>query len=178
MQSLLRRSLATSLLVFLLAALLLAAPAGAAKQPRGTETYAALLKQIDAGDVTSANINKKSHDVVATFKDGTKQTVIYPSHDSAALATRLRQHGASVTIRPKVKKVTKHHRLRYIVGGIVLVLLVGGLVVFAMRRRRPPEAAAASGGGVGAGAAPVEPPAPGGEPAPAPPAPGGEPPPG
>jgi ATP-dependent Zn protease len=123
-----------------LLAVAVAAPAGAAVQ--STESYTALVGQIDAGKVAKATINKLPHDVKVTLKDGSIQTVLYPSRQEKTLEASLRSHGALVKFakhKKKHKATVAHHRLRYIAGGLLAALIVlgGGAYVFSRRHESP-----------------------------------------
>lgn len=133
------RTTAASLLATLLLACLAAAPAPAAPAPT-TESYQALLGQINARQIRSAVINRKAHLVKVVLDDGSVQRVDYPPADERTLSDSLRAHGAGVKIAKKKKaKKAVHHKLRYIAAGIVGAIVVVGLVLLILRGRRPPE---------------------------------------
>jgi ATP-dependent Zn protease len=111
-----------------------------AATPATTESYQALLGQINAGQVRSAVINRKPHTIKVTLDDGSVQRIDYPPADEKQLSNSLRKHGAVVKIAKKKKaKKAVHHRLRYIAAGILGVVVVVGLVLLILRGRRPPE---------------------------------------
>jgi ATP-dependent Zn protease len=105
-----------------------------------TESYQALLGQINGGQVRSAVINRKPHTIKVTLDDGSVQRVDYPPAEEKQLSDSLRKHGAVVKIAKKKKaKKAVHHKLRYIAAGIAGVVVVVGLVLLILRGRRPPE---------------------------------------
>jgi ATP-dependent Zn protease len=131
-------------LLALLAAL--AAPATAGAVVQSTESYQALQAQISSGQVARATVNKLSHDVKVTLKNGGIQSVIYPSSDYRTLLASLHAHGVQVKFasHKKKKAAAVHHHLRYIAGGILAALIViGGGAYVISRRREPPAGAAA-----------------------------------
>ena len=108
-----------------------------------TESYNALLHQIDTGQVAVAHVNESTHDIRVTLKDGTKQIVVYPHTQHKVLIDSLLHHGVT-PIYTKHAHVAKpvHHVLRYIAGGVVVVLLLIGGGVWAYTRgprKHPPE---------------------------------------
>jgi ATP-dependent Zn protease len=120
----------------------LATPTALAATPATTESYQALLGQINAGQVRAAVINRKPHTIKVTLDDGSVQRIDYPPANEKQLSDSLRKHGAVVKIAKKKKaKKAVHHRLRYIAGGIVIVVAIVGLVLLILRGRRPPEPA-------------------------------------
>ena len=134
------RPLLSTVAVTLVAALVAGsgvAPA-ATTQPT-TESYQALLGQVNANQVRSAVINRKAHIVKVTLDDGSVQRIDYPPRQEKALSKSLRQHGATVKIakRKKAKKAV-HHKLRYIAAGVVALGVVVGGVLLILRGRRPP----------------------------------------
>lgn len=132
------RTTAASLLATLLLACLAATPAPAAPAPT-TESYQALLGQINARQIRSAVINRKAHLVKVVLDDGSVQRVDYPPAEERTLSDSLRAHGAGVKIAKKKAKKAVHHKLRYIAAGIVGAIVVVGLVLLILRGRRPPE---------------------------------------
>jgi ATP-dependent Zn protease len=126
--------------VILATCLLFATPAFAQTAPTTTESYQALLGQINGHQVRSATINRKAHTVKATLDDGSVQRVDYPPAEERTLSDNLRKSGATVKIAKKKKaKKAVHHKLRYIAAGIVGFVVVVGLVLLILRGRRPPE---------------------------------------
>ena len=114
-----------------------------------TESYATLLHQVDAGQVTIAYVNEETHHVQANLKDGSQQLVAFPSSQHKVFVDSLLHHGVTVIYtrkKPHLKAAAKpvHHVLRYIAAGVVAVLLLIGLGVWRYTRgpRTPPKAAA------------------------------------
>lgn len=134
--------------IVLLLCLLVPAQLAFAAAPVSTESYAALLRQIDTGQVTVAHVNEATHDISVTLKDGTKQKVVYPHADHKVLIDTLLHHGVTpiyTAHRHTPKPV--HHVLRYVAAGVVVVLLLIGGGVWAYTRgprKRPPEPSDAS----------------------------------
>jgi ATP-dependent Zn protease len=111
-----------------------------AATPPTTESYQALLGQINGGQVRSAVINRKPHTIKVTLDDGSVQRIDYPPADEKQLSNSLRKHGAVVKIAKKKRaKKAVHHKLRYIAAGIAGVVVVVGIVLLILRGRRPPE---------------------------------------
>ena len=124
----------------LVAATLLAAPAGAASHAK-SESYAAFRSQLSSGQVKAATVVPKKHSANVKLRDGVKYRVTYPANADPVAA--LRAHGAHV----RVKKTASgsHVRLRYIVVAVVAALAIAGGVAYLVRRRRPRAAGPAAG---------------------------------
>jgi ATP-dependent Zn protease len=129
-----------ALVVALALGVALTGVATASAQTATTESYQALVGQINSNQVRAATINRKAHLVKVTLDDGSVQHVDYPPKQEKQLSNSLRQHGAKVKIA-KRKRIHKavHHRLRYIAAGIVGVFVVVGLGLLVVRGRRPPS---------------------------------------
>lgn len=142
----------------LAAALAVAGPAALGAGIHTTETYQALQGQVSGGQVVRATINKLPHDVKATLKDGSIQTVRYPSAEEKQLEASLRSHGVLVKFakRHKKKAAAAHHHLRYIAGGLLAALIVIGGGAYVVSRRN--ETAAAGNDAAPADDAPRPPP--------------------
>jgi len=135
----LRRATPTLLLALL--GLLALAPAAFAAAPAPTESYAALLTQIDAKHgnpqrVIAATVDKTDHRVRVTLANGSRPLASYPPADDKFLVDTLLHHGIHpvYTKRPAV-----HHTLRYIAAGVVVVLLLIGAGVWFYTRGRPQD---------------------------------------
>ena len=138
--------------VALLAALLcVLVGAGTAFGAALTESYATLVHQINARQVTIAYVNEETHHVQANLKDGSQQLVAFPASQHKTLVDSMLHHGVTVIYtrkKPHAKATAKpvHHVLRYIAAGVVAVLLLIGLGVWRYTRgpRTPPRAAASA----------------------------------
>jgi hypothetical protein len=141
-----RTVLALLALLALLGLLPLAAPTLAAA-PLPTESYTALLHQIDARKtdpqrVIAATVDKQKHHIRVTLADGSRPLVVYPAAQDKNLIDTLLHHG----VRPiYTKRKALHHTLRYIAAGVVVVLLLIGAGVWAFTRGRQPEDAPSAG---------------------------------
>jgi hypothetical protein len=127
----------------LLAVLALAAnaPFAIAAPSTQTESYAALLHQIESGQVVVAHVNERTNDIRVTLKDGSEEFVSYPRSQHKHLIDALLRHGVRpiYTTHAKAKKPV-HHVLRYVAGGIVIVLLLigAGVWVYTRSQRQSP----------------------------------------
>jgi hypothetical protein len=141
----------TSLALAVCLTLGLVAPGALAAEGEGTIVYkheseAAFQQQLNAHEIQSAVINKRLRSARVTLKDGTHVLARYPKHQEPQTIARLKAHGATVTILAKKEaekevsksKGGKHHKIRYIVGGvlIVVILIVGGVLLVNRRRAR------------------------------------------
>jgi hypothetical protein len=127
----------------LLAALGLLAltPAAFAAAPAPTESYAALLTQIDAKHgspqrVIAATVDKADHHVRVTLANGSRPLVSYPPANDRSLVDSLLHHGVHPVY---TKHPAVHHTLRYIAAGVVAVLLLIGAGVWFYTRGRPQD---------------------------------------
>jgi hypothetical protein len=133
-------ALAVCLAVGLLAP---AAPAAEAKVDYAHESEAAFEQQLASKQIRSAIVNKRLRTVRVTLKDGTHVLGRYPKHQAPQTIARLQAQGATVTVLAKKQaeqeagKKPKHHKIRYIVGGVlIVVILVVGAVLLVNRSRR------------------------------------------
>lgn len=132
-------------ILILLVTLALAAngPVAVAATSTVTETYSALLQQIESGQVVVAHVNERTSDIRVTLKNGSEEFVIYPHAQHKAMIDALLRHRARVvyTAHAKAKKPV-HHVLRYVAGGIVIVLLLigAGVWVYTRGQRQTPPA--------------------------------------
>jgi len=127
-------------LLVLLCLLAYASVALAASQT-ATESYHALVQQIDARQVVSAHVNEETHHVSVTLKNGTDEFVIYPAADHKVLVDALIHHGVTpVFVKKTAQAKPVHHVLRYVAGGVVIVLLLigGGVWAYTRGPRQPP----------------------------------------
>ena len=70
----------------------------------------------------------------------------YPAHTEPRVTRELKRKGVHVKVLSKAqaevqaKKIPRHHKIRYIVGGVLIALaLLGGAVVLLRWRRRLAE---------------------------------------
>jgi Tfp pilus assembly protein PilN len=121
----------TRLLCCLLGALSLAAPAGAATPVYEKESEQIWEQQLAARQIRSATINKFLQTVRTRLKDGRYVIFKYPKHQEP----RVRAQLAAKHVHEANKK-PRHHKLRYIVGGVALGLIVLAGAVLLVRRWR------------------------------------------
>lgn len=131
----------TRLLPLALAGLLALSAAALAAAPAPTESYQALLTQIDAKPgspqrVIAATVDKADHHVRVTLQNGTRPLVSYPSADDKYLVDTLLHHGVKPVY---TKHPAVHHTLRYIAAAVVAVLLLIGAGVWFYTRGRPQD---------------------------------------
>jgi ATP-dependent Zn protease len=130
-----------------LACLAIGLPASARGATAGAISYEqeseqAFRQQLAARQIRSAIINKRLRSVRLTLKDGRHVKARYPKRTEPKVASELRHAGAKVSVLSKAqaeaeaKKVPRHHKIRYIVGGVVIALVVVAGVVFFIRRQR------------------------------------------
>jgi hypothetical protein len=131
----------------LLAALAIGLPASAWGAAEGTISYekeseAAFRQQLASRQIRSAVINKRLRSLRLTLKDGSHVKARYPAHREPKVARELKHAGAKVSVlsseqaQAEAKKVPRHHKIRYIVGGVVIALVVVAGAIFLIRRRR------------------------------------------
>jgi ATP-dependent Zn protease len=128
--------------ILVLLCLMAPAPLSLAATPAITESYAALVQQIDTGRVVAAHVNETDHHISVTLKNGHKEFVTYPTAQHKTLVDSLLHHGVTpiFTTHRKAPKKPAHHVLRYVAAGVVVVLLlIGGGVWVYTRGQRPPE---------------------------------------
>lgn len=133
-------------LPMLLASLCLLAPApvALAASTTITETYPALLHQIDSNQVAIAHVNEDTHHIAVTLKNGTDEFVVFPASQHKVLIDSLEHHGVTpVYTSHKAAAKPVHHVLRYVAAGVVVVLLLigGGVWVYTRGQRQPPSGA-------------------------------------
>jgi hypothetical protein len=128
-----------------LALLTSAASAGAAEAVHYTkESTSAFERQLNAGEIQKAVFNKKVRSIRLTLKNGDHVLVHYPKRGSHAMEAKLRAKRVSVSVlseaaaNKELREQPKHHKIRYIAGGIVLavIVVVGGVLLLNRRRQR------------------------------------------
>ena len=106
------------------------------------ESEAAFRQQLASRQIRSAIINKRLRSLRLTLKDGGHVLAHYPAHSERKVARELKAKHVAVTVLSKgeaegeAKKVPRHHKIRYIVGGVVIALVVIAGAIFLIRRRR------------------------------------------
>ena len=121
-----------------------AASAGAAEAVHYTkEKLAKFEAQMNAGQIQTAVFNKKIGSIRLTLKNGEHRVVHYGKGAAPLLEAKLAGKHVPVTVlsaaaaNKQLKEAPKHHKLRYIAGGIVLVvIIVVGAVLLVNRRRQ------------------------------------------
>ncbi len=108
------------------------------------ESEADFARQLAAKEVKEVTINKLLRRMRVTLADGTQVLARYPKKQAPQTIARLQKRGVRVTIlskeqaRQEAKSEPKHHKIRYIVGGVVILVIViaGAVLLFNRRRRR------------------------------------------
>jgi hypothetical protein len=137
--------------IVVLLCLLAPAPLAIAATPAITESYAALVHQIDTGQVVIAHVNEADHHVHVTLKNGNKEFVSFPAAQHKTLVDSLLHHGVTpIFTKSKTTATTPkpvHHVLRYVAAGVVVVLLLigGGVWVYTRGHQSPPAGEAGDG---------------------------------
>jgi hypothetical protein len=134
------------LLACLLSAGALASPVAAAAAEGSIsythESFQQYQKQLAAGEITAATINKKVRSVHLTLKDGRHVLAKYAAHEEPKVVAALEAKRVPVSVLSKAAadkeaKKAVHHKLRYIAGGILIaVIVVVGAVLLYDRRRK------------------------------------------
>jgi hypothetical protein len=138
---------AVRLTAALLGGLAIGLPAHARAAAEGAVSYEkeseqAFRRQLAARQIAAATINKRIRTLRLTLKDGRYVKARYPAHTEPRVARELRHAGVKVSVLSKAaaeseaKKAPRHHKIRYIVGGVVVALVVVAGAVFLVRRRR------------------------------------------
>jgi len=134
--------------ILVLLCLLAPAPISLAVTPAITESYAALVRQIDTGQVVVAHVNESDHHISVVLKDGRKEFISFPAAQHKTLVDSLLHHGVKpiFTTHKKTPKPV-HHVLRYVAAGVVVVLLLigGGVWVYTRGQRQPPAGESGDG---------------------------------
>jgi hypothetical protein len=107
------------------------------------ESYAAYQQQLAGGQIQAVTINKRLRSLRVTLKDGRYVLAKYNKHEEPAVAAALTAKHIPVTVLTPTEAVKeekaqpKHHKLRYIAGGILIVVIViVGAVLFISRKRK------------------------------------------
>jgi ATP-dependent Zn protease len=126
---------------WLLTAALAAGAVGAINYQK--ESYAEYQQQLDGGQIQAVTINKRLRSLRVTLKDGRYVLAKYNKHEEPAVAAALTAKHIPVTVLTPTEAVKeekaqpKHHKLRYIAGGILIVVIViVGAVLFISRKRK------------------------------------------
>jgi hypothetical protein len=126
-----------------LALLTAAASAGAAEAVHYTkESLSKFEGQMNAGQIQTAVFNKKLGSIRLTLNNGEHLRVHYGKGAAPSLEAKLKEKHVAVTVlsqaaaNAQIKAAPKHHKLRYIVGGIALAVIVVVVAVLLIRRRR------------------------------------------
>jgi hypothetical protein len=133
-----RLPLRAAFLAAALACLLLPASALAAEH----ESQQAYEKQLAAGEIAKARINKKVRHLDLTLKSGQVFVYVYPARSEPAVAAKITaRHVPLEVLSPtaastEAKKVPVHHKLRYIAAGILGAIVIIVLIVLFVDRRR------------------------------------------
>jgi hypothetical protein len=101
------------------------------------ESYQALLRQLDHGEVHAVVLHPQGYKAHVSLDDGGHMTVTYPASEVAKLEGLAHAHGASFAVAAATHKTTAtHHKLRYIAGAILIVVILVVLAVLLVGRRR------------------------------------------
>src|SRR4029077_8708514 len=99
--------------------------------------------QLASGQIAAVTINKRAQSLRTTLKDGRYVLAPYPKHELARVESEMTGKHVPYTILSKTeaaklaKAVPRHHKLRYIAGGILVgVIVIVGAVLFVRRRAR------------------------------------------
>jgi hypothetical protein len=144
MHTLTKRFTSISIALFLILALL--SPGVGAVAAAVTYTKEKLPEfetQLSGGQIQAATFNKRIRSMRLTLKNGEHKLVIYEKKGSPALIAKLQAKHIPVTVLAKAeaekeaKEKPKHHKIRYIVGGVVIaVIVIVGAVLLIRRGRR------------------------------------------
>ena len=102
------------------------------------ESYSAFQHQLDGGQITAVEFNKKPHSLHITLSDGRLMLAYYPPLQFKSVESAIKAKGVPVSIE-KVKVASKpvHHKLRYIAAGVLIVVIIVIALVLGFNRRRP-----------------------------------------
>ncbi len=111
------------------------------------ESYPQYRQQLAGGQIQAVSINKRLRSLRVTLKDGRYVLARYNKHEEPAVAAALTAKGVPVTVLTPTEAVKeekaqpKHHKLRYIAGGIliVVIVIVGAVLYISRRRKREDE---------------------------------------
>jgi len=136
----------TQVLCCVLGALSLAAAAGAATPVYEKESEEVWKQQLAARQIRSATINKFLQTVRTTLKDGRHVLFKYPQGQEPRVRAQLAAKHVRVAVLThsqavsEANKKPRHHKLRYIVGGVVLgVIVLAGGALLVKRWRMPAD---------------------------------------
>ncbi len=125
---------------------LLAASTVARAETTPTYTHESLSQyesQLKAGEIQSVVVNKRERSLRVTLKNGTHVFAKYGKKEGPKYYAAITAKGIPLTfLSPTVAKqeqehAPKHHKIRYIVGGVLIVVIViAGVILLARRRRR------------------------------------------
>ena len=105
------------------------------------ESLQEYAKQLDAGEVLSATVNRKLRSLRLTLKDGRHVLVKYEKRAFPAEQAKLKAKHVTVTVltpsaaNKEFREKPKHHKIRYIVGGVLILVIVVVVAVLLFRRR-------------------------------------------
>jgi hypothetical protein len=127
--------------------LLLPSSAGAAEAVKVTytkESVPSFEAQLGKGEVQSAVFNKKLRSLRVTLKNGEHVLVTYPKKQAPAFEAKIKAAHTPYTVlsdaqaNQELKKKPKHHKIRYIAGGVLLIVIVivGAVLIVNRRRQR------------------------------------------
>jgi hypothetical protein len=140
------RAFTSLFLAFCLALAPMAALAGAAEGSAITYTHeseAQFQHLLAAKKVKSVIVNKQLRSLRVTLVDGTHIEAHYPKHQEPQTVAHLTALGIPVRVLAKAAaekeqvKKPRHHKIRYIAGGVLIaVIVIVGLVLLVNRRRQ------------------------------------------
>jgi ATP-dependent Zn protease len=132
-------------MVFALLLLLALAPSQAAALEQN-ESEASFRQQLANGAIQQATINRLLRRVHLVLKDGQHIYFRYPPHhQEPRVVAELKAKRVPVVIEKssqakiEAKAVPRHHKLRYIVGGVLIAVIVIVIAVLLVNRRRQRE---------------------------------------
>jgi hypothetical protein len=138
-----RLARATLALSCAVAMLLGAAQPAAAEVKYQHESEQAWQAQLASGKIATVTFNKRAQSLRTTLKDGRYVLAPYPKHESQRVEAELTAKHVPFSVLSKkqaeklAKAAPKHHKLRYIAGGILLgVIVIVGAVLLIRRRTR------------------------------------------
>jgi hypothetical protein len=108
------------------------------------ESLAEYEQQRGAGEVVAVTFNRKLRSMRVTLKDGRHVLAKYEKRGFPEQQAKLKGKAVHVTVlsqseaNKEAKEQPKHHKIRYIVGGvlIIVILLVGGVLLYRRRGTR------------------------------------------
>jgi hypothetical protein len=128
-------------IVFALLLLALAPSQAAALEQQ--ESEASFRQQLASGEIQQATINRLLRRAHLVLKDGKHIYFRYPPHkQEPRVVAELKAKRVPVVIeassraKSEAKAVPRHHKLRYIAGGVVIAVIVIVIAVLLVNRRR------------------------------------------